>query len=856
MDAPNDTFLRWLLYSAVLSGLPFASTAQTNYENYTFATFAGPRESPGYYDGNGITSRFNSPFGVAVDKAGNVYAADYGNQTIRKIAPGGVVMTLAGSAGNAGSADGTGYSARFSSPAGVALGTTGNLYVADSANHTIRKIRADGMVTTLAGSPTLSGTNDGDGAAARFSTPRGVAVDAFENVYIADYGNSALRKITPAGVVTTLAGSPTQPGTNNGTGATARFYGPNTLALGTNGNFYVADTGNHTIRMATPAGVVTTLAGLAQVPGTNNGTGNAARFYSPFGVTADTNGNVFVADTWNHAIRKVTPAGMVTTWAGNPGFSGDADGTGSAARFNYLTGVAADGGGNIYVADYSNQLIRKTTSAGSVTTYAGATGGSGAVDGTANAARFNYPSGVTVDRSNNVYVADHANHTIRKITQAGVVATLAGLAGSAGSNNGSGSAARFNTPTGVTVDTNANVYVADSSNHTIRKVTPAGVVSTSTGLAGVSGTNDGTLATARFNNPFAVAVGPGNTIFVADTWNHTIRKITSGGTVTTLAGSPSLSGTNDGSGNAARFYFPEGIAADSAGNLYVADDGNHTIRKVTAAGVVTTLAGAPGIPGFADGPGINARFRFPFGVGVDGVGNVFVADYNNSLIRKITPAGMVTTLAGTPGKSGTTDGSGATARFNCPEGLAVIQDGTVYLTDACSHTIRRGYLAPTDQPVVDLPLDNPGVTRHMDVTNLTTASWSWSIVRYPSPAQAQLSAATSRNPTLTPDLADLYTIRFQGTDSQGRLAIGTVDIIGSGLIEPQISSIRMSGGNLVLTGSGGAPGASYSMLVSPSLSLPLGAWTPLPGNKFDNNGNFAFTNGPSGPLRAYRLRVP
>ncbi len=830
--------------------------AQTTYENYTFTTFVGPQEAPGWYDGNGTAARFSSPFAVAVDNAGNLYVADNGNQTVRKITPGGAVTTLAGDAGIAGITNGTGYLARLASPAGVAVATNGNVYVANSGDHTIRKITAAGTVTTLAGSPTQWGTNDGAGAAARFYEPRGLAVDANENVYVADYRNHTIRKVTQAGVVTTLAGSPTLAGTNNGTGTTARFYGPSGLTLGTNGNLFVADTGNHTIRMITPAGVVSTLAGLALTAGTNNGTGSSARFYDPFGVTADTNGNVYVADTFNQTIRMVTSAGVVTTLAGFAGSSGFADGIGSAARFNNLTSLAVDGGGNLYVADYSNHLIRKTTAAGTVTTYAGGAGGAGSLDATGSTARFNYPAGVTLDRSNNFYVADLKNHTIRKITQAGVVSTLAGLAGSTNVTNGTGSAARFNTPTGVAVDTNGNVYVADTYNHLIRKITPVGAVSTFAGLATVAGTNNGTGTAALFNDPFSLAMGPNTTVYVADTYNHTVRKITPAGVVTTLAGSPTLSGTNDGVGSAARFNTPQGIAADSLGNLYVADTFNHTIRKISSAGVVTTLAGSPGNPGNADGANSAAHFYYPFGVTVDTNGNVYVGDNSNDAIRKITPTGVVTTLAGFPGESGSANGSGPAARFDTPEGLVVALDGTLYVADARNHAIRKGSPAPPDVAVVDVLLDNPGVTRHLDVTNLTTTSWTWSFVRYPAPALAQLSSATSRNPTFTSDLADLYTIRFQGTDSLGRLAIGTVDVVGSGLMEPLISNIRLAGGNLVLTGRGGAPGAGYSVVVSTNFSLPLGAWTALAGNKFDNDGNFSFTNGPSGPWRAYRLRVP
>ena len=322
-----------------------------------------------------------------------------------------------------------------------------------------------------------------------------------------------------------------------------------------------------------------TLAGVTGHGGTNNGTGNAARFYYPNGVAIDTNGNVYVVEPYNDTIRKVTAAGVVTTLAGLAGSFGSSNGTGSDGRFYYPYGVAVDTNGNIYVADTFNHTIRKVTTAGVVTTLAGLAGSSGTNDGTGSDARFYEPGGVAVDTNGNVYVADTVNNAIRKVTAAGVVTTLAGFAGSSGTNNGTVSDARFYHPYGVAVDTNGNVYVADTGNNTIRMVTAAGVVTTLAGLAGSSGGANGTGSAARFYNPNGVAVDADGNVYVADTYNDTIRKVTEAGVVTTLAGLALNSGTNNGTGSAARFYYPSGVAVDSAGNVYVADSNNQTIRK-------------------------------------------------------------------------------------------------------------------------------------------------------------------------------------------------------------------------------------------------------------------------------------
>ncbi len=339
--------------------------------------------------------------------------------------------------------------------------------------------------TTLAGLPDVgAGDADGPGSLARFRAPRGAATDSAGNVYVADSLNLTIRKVTPGGVVTTLAGLAESFGSADGPGSFARFYLPCSVAVDSAGNVYVADTFNHTIRKVTPGGVVTTLAGLAGSYDFADGTGSAARFYNPFGVAVDSAGNVYVADSRNHMIRKVTPGGVVTTLAGLAGSYGSADGPNSAARFSLPCSVAVDSAGNVYVADAYNHTIRKVTPAGIVTTLAGLATSPGSADGTGSAARFHLPKCVAVDSAGNVYVADSLNHTIRKVTPGGVVTTMAGLAGKRGSADGTGSGARFHNPFGVAVDSAGNVYVADSLNHTIRKVTPGGVVTTLAGAAG------------------------------------------------------------------------------------------------------------------------------------------------------------------------------------------------------------------------------------------------------------------------------------------------------------------------------------------------------------------------------------
>jgi sugar lactone lactonase YvrE len=344
--------------------------------------------------------------------------------------------------------------------------------------------------TTLAGDAGNAGSADGIGRAARFNNPNGVAVDTAGNVYVADSGNHTIRKVTPAGAVTTLAGLAGSPGSADGTGSAARFFQPSGLAADPAGNLYVADSRNSTIRLVTSAGTVTTLAGIAGSPGNTDGPSsaaesNAAQFCDPHDVAVDRAGNVYVADTANQRIRKVTTKGIVVTIAGPTGSPFDrvgwTDGAGDKARFNYPWSVAVDPAGNVFVADRDNDTIRKITPAREVTTFVGTAQvgwtnvGTSTYyrlpsrDGTGTAVQFGAPSGVAMDNTGNLYVADQAHSTIRMVTSAGMVTTLAGKADEVGSADGTGSAAQFDMPNGVAVDSAGNVYVADPRSHTIRK---------------------------------------------------------------------------------------------------------------------------------------------------------------------------------------------------------------------------------------------------------------------------------------------------------------------------------------------------------------------------------------------------
>ena len=496
----------------------------------------------------------------------------------------------------------------------------------------------DWVVNTIAGLAGSSGSTDGTNAAARFKSPYGIAVDGLGNLFVADTYNQIIRKVTPVGmnwVVTTIAGLALGYGSSaDGTNSTARFGYPHSVSVDNSGSLFVADTENYTIRKLTPAEtnwVVTTIAGLAGYDGSADGTNGMARFDGPCGIAVDGTGSLYVADNGNNMVRKVTPAGtnwVVSTLAGVPSL-GNSDGTNSFARFNTPFSLAVDIAKNVYVADYGNGAVRMVTPVGTnwvVNTLATHLG----------------IRGIAVDINSNLYLGPGLSSTIGKLAPFGStwrLTTIAGKNGSSGYADGTNSTARFLDPRGLGVDSSGNVYVADQAANTVRKLTPLGtnwVVTTIAGHPGVRGTNDGVGTNALFFYPSGVVADAGGNLLVADQYNYTIRKITLVGTnwvVTTIAGSPGSYGGLDGTNSDARFDSPAGLALDGGGNLYVADlDGK--IRKVTPVGtnwVVTTIGGSLGF-GYADG--INPGFSAPNGVAVDAQGNLFVADLDNNNIRQ------------------------------------------------------------------------------------------------------------------------------------------------------------------------------------------------------------------------------
>ena len=758
----------------------------------------------GYIDGTTASPKYYSPTGVVVAASGNIYIADSQNHCVRKITAAGLVSTFAGT-GVAGFVNGAANVAQFNIPYSIAVDASENVYVTESNSFAVRKITQAGVVSTFAGNVTTSGFLDGLNTVALFSSPKGLTVDTLGNVYVADATNNRIRKISSTGTVITIAGDGTA-GYLDGQGTAAKFNSPIGIAVSASGIIYVSDASNNRIRAISNTGLVTTLAGSGSPGGVVNGQGTAAQFNAPRGLAVDGSGNLCVVDYNNNCIRKITSSGLVSTLAGTGAF-GSVNGIGSIATFKYPEGLGFDSSGNVFVADGTNNCIRKITITGDTSTYSG-TATRGLENGQGGTmAMFNNPVALVITSTGVAYVIDDFNSCIRKVATDGIVSTFAGNV-TAGYVDGQGATAYFNNPKGIAIDVAGNIYVADTYNNRIRKITSTGVVTTIAG-DGTAGYLDGQGTTAKFNNPYGLTVDTAGNIYVADTKNNRIRKISTTGLVTTVAGYI-LSGYVDGASTVARFKNPQGITIDNAtGILYVVDTTNNRIRKIATDGTVSTFAGS--YAGYSDGQGTLAYFNNPIGITIDGSGNLYIGDYYNSVVRKIDNTGLVSTYAGS-GVSQFLDGIGNVASFYYPVGVAADTLGNVYVADSYTQRIRKiTSLAPyTITPILPIGISfntTTGVLSGIPTeikatttytigasnytgTGTTTISFETGNLTTPSAptASAQIfcTSATVANLVATGTALQWYTASTGGTALVSTTALTT----GSYYVSQTVSSIE------------------------------------------------------------------
>ena len=568
--------------------------------------------TPGMSGDNGpaASAQLNSPWGIALDSAGNLYIADAGNNRIRKVSNG-VITTVAGNTAGV----------QLSNPSGVAVDSSGNLYIADTGNNIVRKV-SGGVTVTVAGTG-VAGYNASSGTATsvQLNAPWGVAVDASGNLYIADYGNGLIREVTNGALTTALQAD-----------------GPvGVTAVGA--TLYVVAFGDEAVAaFAPPGGAVSIIAG--NFTGGYAGDGGLAinaELNGPAAVAVDANGNVYITDYFNNVVRKVA-GGVISTVAGGlQGFVGDQGASTSALLFR-PTGVASGPSGETYIVDSNHNRVRKVAN-GVITTVAG-TGNLGysGDGGAALSATLNAPNGVAVDSAGNLYISDSGNSVIRKVV-GGVISTIAGTgAAGFGGDNGAATSAALSQPSGLALDATGNLYIADYGNNRIRKLS-GGAITTVAGNGTATYAGDGLPATsASLNGPSDVKLDAAGNLYIADQVNNVIRMVTTGGTISTVAGTGTASfGGDNGPATSAQLNGPSGIAVDSSGNLIISDTTNNVVRRV-ASNVITTIAGnGTATYGGDNGPAVGAAINGPQGLATDVLGRIFVADAGNNLVRVLNP---------------------------------------------------------------------------------------------------------------------------------------------------------------------------------------------------------------------------
>jgi len=648
------------------------------------------------------------PTAMTISPAGEIYFVDANAGRIRKISKGGIISTVGGGDGGYAHDSGNGgpaIAATFQNIGGIAVDGLNNIYVSDSGYGSLRKISPDGIVSAIVpgGNNCTKPLGDGGQATnAALCMPAGLIIDKNNNLYIADSINNRVRKISPDGVITTVAGggSRSQSGAVNGDGGPATsavLYIPNSLAIAPNGVLYIAD--GNTVRAVAPNGIITTVAGQG-VPGYagDGGAATLAQFGQTLSLAIDPVGTLFISDAYNQRVRKIDSSGIVSTVAGSGdgGFGGDGDFATNAAFNSVTLSLAIDAASNFYVADTNNSRIRSFTVGGQIKTIAG----DGLNNGRATDMLLYHPAGTAFDAAGNMYIADFGHHCVRKIDTNGNMSIYAGtgVAGNAG-DGGLATSAQLGFPVRLVFDSLGNLYIADVAR--IRKVTPAGIISTFAGTSLVSFGGDGGLATqAYLNNPTAMAFDKDGNFYFADTGNGRIREIYKWGMIATVAGNGSayanLTGTNTAAPDVpallATFYSPDGIAFDSSGNLLIADGGNGGLRKLNfKSGHVTEVVQAQNCP--AQSSQTNC-IGWIGDVVTNATGGIYISDSAEGRVDFVDSNGNVSVIAGNWHTDFSGDGSASSgASLNGPGGLTIDQSGNLYIADVYNMRIRK--IAPT-----------------------------------------------------------------------------------------------------------------------------------------------------------------
>jgi uncharacterized protein (TIGR03437 family) len=678
-------------------GLYAASAPPASSVVYQLTTIAG---SDLVGDGGAaVAAQVDQPEGLVVDSAGNLYIADAANDRVRKVSPTGIIITVAGTGHPGFSGDnGPAGSAQLNQPYGLALDPAGNLYIADYGNQRVRRIGTGGTITTVAGNGQTGSNGDGGPAtSAQMLSPRNLAVDPAGNIYVSEFQGHTVRRIATDGTITTFAGTGVAGFSGDGGPAVAaQLAFPAGLALDAAGALYIVDTVNYAIRKV-QAGTITTVCNQQNfgVPNTQLS-----------GIAADSAGGLYIPEGVDSVVWLLSPGGTLTLVAGIPGSSTPSGDGGLALQTALIkpVDVAVDTAGDLYISEL--QRVRSVPAATQIiSTVAGdGTFGFSGDGGSALAAVLNGPIGLAV-LDGSLYIADQGNQRVREVTAGGLISTVAGGGQASLSNIGDGlpaTSATLSAPAGLTFDPAANLYIADSYDNRVRLVQSSGVIITFAGNGstnGFGGEGDPAVSTPLFHPQGVLADTSGN-VYIADSNHDRVIRVDSAGNMNTVAGTGS---PGDDASSLPQLQGPTGLALDSAGNLYIADTLNQRVAMLTTAGAISTIAGT-GSSGFSGdgGAASSAALSYPCAVVVDSSQDIFIADGGNNRIRVVTPDGNIATIAGTGIAAYSGDsGSALQVALNNPCGLAFDGSGNLLVADTGNNRVR---MLSSTQVVVTPPV--------------------------------------------------------------------------------------------------------------------------------------------------------
>ncbi|HEY1527898.1 MAG TPA: NHL repeat-containing protein [Candidatus Angelobacter sp.] len=700
---------------------------------------------------NGVpatSTGIGSAGGIAADRNGNFYIADDANYVIRKIDANGIMTIVAGNGTTGGMITpfgdvlgtpggvgdgGPATRAEFFFPGEVAVDSIGNIFINDFGV-IIRKVDTNGIITTIAGNGTQGFSGDGGPATSAQINASGMAVDGTGSLYITDgFGGTRVRKISSNGIITTVAGNGTLGFAGDGASAIAAEINARDVSADINGNFYIADGGTR-IRKVNTSGLITTVAGTGVSGFSGDGGPATGAQISADRIAVDAAGNFYIHG--GARIRKVDTNGIISTVAGNGtvGFTGD----GGPATNAQISGgiVAADALGNVYITQnlvFEGSRIRKVNIQGLITTVAGnATFGFNGDSKPAITAEIDAPSGVAVDGAGNLYIGDYDNYRIRKVDTAGGISTIAGngtlgLCGSCG-DGGPATGAQLNSPYGIVLDSSGNLYFADAFSGRVREVDTSGVIHTIAGGGNVGLGDGGPATSASLNEPLGIALDGTGNLYISDFGDFRIRKVNAAGIITTVAGNGTSGFSGDGgAATSAQLTSPTGLVTDSAGNVYLGDGSR--VRKIDTSGIISTIAGN-GIPGFTGdgGPAINAELGSVDGLALDKSGSLYINDGNNR-IRKVDTHGIISTFAGTGNLNFSGDGGLATnAEFARPGALAIDKNDNVYVGDVFNYRVREIVVVVfTLAATSSITIPSPGASGSTGLTFTPAAHFSGTV---------------------------------------------------------------------------------------------------------------------------------